>query len=50
MRVMNQTLTVGLGAESAISGGLLGASGPLGRCALVYMDDCFNLFGPFTYA
>ena len=40
MRVMNQALTVGLGAETTISGGVPGASGPLGRCALVYMDDC----------
>ena len=40
MRVMNQALTVGLGAASAVSGGVPGASGPLGRCALVYMDDC----------
>ena len=54
MRVMNQALTVGLdfpGAGSAppwrprqdlapIHGGVPGASGPLGRCALVYMDDC----------
>ena len=42
MRVMNQALTVGLGqdATSAIHGGVPGASGPLGRCALVYMDDC----------
>ena len=43
MRVMNQALTVGLGqdATSAIHGGVPGASGPLGRCALVYMDDCW---------
>ena len=42
MRVMNQALTVGLGQDtaSAIHGGVPGASGPLGRCALVYMDDC----------
>ena len=56
MRVMNQALTVGLdfpgGPSSAPShrtprhdlaslhGGVPGASGPLGRCALVYMDDC----------
>jgi hypothetical protein len=40
MRVMNQALTVGLGTETTISGGVPGASGPLGRCALVYMDDC----------
>ena len=40
MRVMNPALTVGLGAPSAIGGGVPGASGPLGRCALVYMDDC----------
>ena len=39
---MNQALTVGLGqdATSAIHGRVPGASGPLGRCALVYMDDC----------
>jgi hypothetical protein len=39
---MNQALTVGLDqdATSAIRGGVPGASGPLGRCALVYMDDC----------
>jgi hypothetical protein len=29
-----------LGAPSTIGGGVPGASGPLGRCALVYMDDC----------
>ena len=40
MRVMNQALTVGLGTPSSIGGGVPGASGPLGRCALVYMDDC----------
>ena len=40
MRVMNQALTVGLGTPSAVGGGVPGASGPLGRCALVYMDDC----------
>ena len=41
MRVMNEALTVGLGPSSAVSGGILGASGPpLGRCALVYLDDC----------
>ena len=56
MRVMNQALTVGLafsgGAPTEISrpgppggtptvhGGVPGATGPLGRCALVYMDDC----------
>jgi hypothetical protein len=54
MRVMNQALTVGLtfpGFGSAppwrprpdlapIHGGVPGASGPLGRCALVYMDHC----------
>ena len=40
MRVMNQALTVGLGTGSQVSGGVPGASGPLGRCALVYMDDC----------
>ena len=40
MRVMNQALTVGLGTTPEIPGGLPGASGPLGRCALVYMDDC----------
>ncbi len=40
MRVMNEALTVGLGPSSAVSGGMQGASGSLGRCALVYMDDC----------
>jgi hypothetical protein len=40
MRVMNQALTVGLGTASAVNGGVPGASGLLGRCALVYMDDC----------
>ena len=53
MRVMNQALTVGLDFPSSpaptpaiattaapIHGGVPGASGPLGRCALVYMDDC----------
>ena len=56
MRVMNQALTVGLDylGENLASGsrprpavgpppihaGVPGASGPLGRCALVYMDDC----------
>ena len=40
MRVMNEALTVGLGPSPAVRGGMQGASGPLGRCALVYMDDC----------
>ena len=56
IRVMHRALTVGLdfsgGPSTAPShrtprqdlaslhGGLPGASGPLGRCALVYMDDC----------
>ena len=56
MRVMNQALKVGLdylGENLAcgsrpgppegpppIYAGVPGASGPLGRCALVYMDDC----------
>jgi len=40
MRVMNQALTVGLDGVSPVSGGVPGASGPLGRCAMVYMDDC----------
>ena len=40
MRVMNEALTVGLGTLPAVSGSMPGASGPLGRCALVYMDDC----------
>jgi hypothetical protein len=40
MRVMNEALAVGLGPSSAVSGGMPGASGPLGRCALVYMDVC----------
>ena len=50
MRVMKQALTVGLDitddSESAgpgdpppIHGVVPGASGPLGRCTLVYMDD-----------
>ncbi len=40
MRVMNEAFTVGLGPLPAVSGGMPGASGPLGRCALVYMDAC----------
>ncbi len=56
MRVMNQALTVGLDFSAGqavtpprsparpdlapVHGGVPGASGPLGRCALVYMDDC----------
>jgi hypothetical protein len=40
MRDMNQALTVGLGTPLAIGGGVPGASGQLGLCALVYMDDC----------
>ena len=54
MRVMNQALTVGLDfqgdkgsdqvhprpAGQIIHAGVPGASGPLGRCALAYMDDC----------
>ena len=55
MRVMNQALTVGLDfpadqtrfrslpstpGPALVHGGVPGASGPLGRCALVYMDDC----------
>ena len=55
MRVMNQALTVGLDFQGGtattprpplrpdlplIHGGVPGASGPLGRCALVYMDNC----------
>ncbi len=56
MRVMDQALTVGLDFPDGqaatltrsrprpdlapIHGGVPGASGPLGRCALVYMDDC----------
>ncbi len=40
MRVMNEALTVGLGPSPAIRGCMPGASGPLGRCTLVYMDDC----------
>jgi hypothetical protein len=56
MRVMNQALTVGLDFSAGqaatpprsparpdlapVHGGIPGASGPLGRCALVYMDDC----------
>ncbi len=38
--IMNQALKVGLGTPSAVGGGVPGASGPLGRCTLVYMDDC----------
>jgi hypothetical protein len=37
---MNEALTVGLGPSPAVHGCMPGASGPLGRCALVYMDDC----------
>ena len=64
MRVMNQALTVELdfpgGPSSAPSyrtprhdlashhGGVPGASGPLGRCALVYMDDCLVHSGSGT--
>ena len=56
MRIMNQALTVGLDfpghgpagpAHAApqrglppVHGGIPRASGPLGRCALVYIDDC----------
>jgi hypothetical protein len=40
MLVMNQALTVGLGTPSAIGGVVSGASGPLGRCEFVCMDDC----------
>jgi hypothetical protein len=55
MSVMNQALTIGLDfpggpippplaaaalVATPINGGVSGASGPLGRCALVYMDDC----------
>mmetsp|Transcript_56278 Transcript_56278/g.117623 ORF Transcript_56278/g.117623 Transcript_56278/m.117623 type:complete len:170 (-) Transcript_56278:690-1199(-) len=44
MRVMNEALTVGLGPSPRGSGGEPavrgGVSGPLGRCTLVYMDDC----------
>ena len=55
MRVMNQALTVGLDfpggptdpthrlpqpGRAPVHAGVPGASGPLGRCALVYMDDC----------
>jgi hypothetical protein len=56
MRVMNQALTVGLDfpggpagaparllhrpALAPVHGGVPGASGPLGWCALVYIDDC----------
>jgi hypothetical protein len=40
MCVMNEALTVGLGPSPAVSGCMLGASGPLGRCTLVYMDYC----------
>ena len=40
MRVMNEALSVGLGNAPAGGGSMPGASGPLGRCALVYMDDC----------
>ncbi len=37
---MNEALTVGLGPSPAVCSCMLGASGPLGQCALVYMDDC----------
>ena len=55
MRVMNQALTVGLDFQvgtattprppfcpdlQPINGGVPGASGPLGRCDWVHMDDC----------
>jgi hypothetical protein len=42
MRVimMNEALTVGLGPSPAVRGCIPGASGPLSRCVLVYMDDC----------
>ena len=55
MRVMNQALTVGLDFQGGTATNprpplrpdlppihcqVPGASGPLGRCALVYMDDC----------
>ena len=40
MRVMNEALSVGLGNAPAGGGSMPGASGPLGRCAVVYMDDC----------
>ncbi len=40
LRVMNEALTVGLGPSLAVRGCMPGASGPLGRCALVYIDDC----------
>ena len=56
MRVMNQALTVGLDFPggprttrshptprqdlTSLDWGVPGALGPLGRCALVYMDDC----------
>jgi hypothetical protein len=40
MRVMNEALTVGLGPSSTVSGSRPGASGLLGQCSLVYMDDC----------
>ena len=57
MRVMNQALTVGLNFTSDSAGPVLtasatlpsqlhgcvpGASGHLGRCELVYMDDCLE--------
>jgi hypothetical protein len=40
MHVMNEALTVWLGPSPAVRGCMPGASGPLGWCALVYMDDC----------
>ncbi len=40
MRVMNEALTVALRPSPAVCGCMPGASAPLGRCALAYMDDC----------
>ena len=35
---MSEALTVGSGPSTAVRGGMPGAPGPRGRCALVYMD------------
>ncbi len=41
MLVMNEVLTVGLGpSTTVVRGDMQGASGPLDRCELVYMDKC----------
>jgi hypothetical protein len=40
MLVMTEALTVGLGPSPAVCGCIPGESGQLGRCTLVYMEDC----------